>query len=64
MDLLSSIGLPHWLMIVGVIFIATGFLGLAFTRDKKSASSESPASRPQMPPLPRLLDPSSRKDNR
>jgi hypothetical protein len=62
MDLLSWIGLPYWLMIVGAIFIAAGFLDFAFTRDKKSASSESPASRPQMPPLPRLLDTSSRKD--
>lgn len=60
---LSSIGLPYWLMIVGSIFIAAGFLGFAFNRDKKSASSESPVSRPRMPPLPRLLDTSSRKDS-
>ena len=62
MDLLSSIELPHWLMIGGAILTAMGFLGLAFTRNKEIATnpdSEPPAPRSEMPPLPRLLDSSS-----
>jgi len=59
MRLLSSIGLPHWLMIGGAILIAMGFLGLAFTRNKEVATnpdSEPPTPRSKMPPLPTLLD--------
>jgi LPXTG-motif cell wall-anchored protein len=64
MGLLSSIELPHWLMIVGAVLIAIGFLGLAFTRkNKEAATPEPPLSRPKMPPLPKLLDSSSRKNN-
>jgi hypothetical protein len=65
MDLLSSIELPHWLMIGGAILIAMGFLGLAFTRNKEVATNpESPPEpRPKMAPLPRLLDSSSHKGN-
>jgi hypothetical protein len=35
MDLLSSIELPHWLMIAGAILTAIGFLGLGFTRNRE-----------------------------
>ena len=66
MDLLSSIKLPHWLMIAGAILIATGFLGLVFARNKEAATnpdSEPPVPRPQLPPLPSLLDSSRHKDN-
>jgi hypothetical protein len=66
MDLLSSIKLPHWLMIAGAILIAMGFLGLVFTRIKQAATksdSEPPVPRPQMPPLPSLLDSSRHKGN-
>jgi hypothetical protein len=62
MGLLSSIELPHWLMIGGAILIAIGFLGLALTRNKEVAPNpdpEPPVPRPKMPPLPRLLDSSS-----
>jgi hypothetical protein len=65
MGLLSSIELPHWLMIGGAILIVIGFLGLAFTRNKEvatTADSEPPAPRSKMPPLPRLLDSSSDKE--
>ena len=48
MDLLSSIKLPHWLMIAGVILIATGFFGLVFTRNKQAATN--PDSEPRVPP--------------
>jgi hypothetical protein len=66
MGLLSSIELPHWLMIGGALLIAIGFLGLAFTRNKEVATksdSEPPVPGSKMPPLPRLLDSSSRKNN-
>jgi hypothetical protein len=66
MGLLSSIELPHWLMIGGALLIAIGFLGLAFTRNKEVATNpdlEPPVPRPKMPPLPRLLDSSSQTDN-
>jgi hypothetical protein len=64
MGLLSSIELPHWLIIGGAILIAMGFLGLAFTRNKEAATPEPPSSHTQMPPLPKLLDSSSRKNNK
>jgi hypothetical protein len=64
MGLLSSIELPHWLIIGGAILIAMGFLGLAFTRNKEAAPPEPPSSHTQMPPLPKLLDSSSRKNNK
>jgi hypothetical protein len=62
MRLLSSIQLPHWLMIGGAILAVMGFLGLAFTRNKEAAiNPKSPTEpRPKMAPLPRLLDSSSR----
>ena len=66
MGLLSSIELPHWLMIGGAILIGMGFLGLAFTRNKEVATnpdSEPPAPSSRMPPLPRLLDSSNQKEN-
>jgi hypothetical protein len=64
MDLLSSIELPHWLVIAGAVLIAVGFLGLAFTRNNEVATnsdSEPPVPGSKMPPLPRLLDSSSHK---
>ena len=36
MDFLSSINLPHWLMIAGTILVAMGFLGLVFTRNRQA----------------------------
>ena len=39
MLVLSSIELPHWLMIAGAILIPMGFLGLAFTRNKEVATN-------------------------
>jgi hypothetical protein len=62
--LLSSIELPHWLIIAGAILIVVSFIGLALTRNKEVAMNpdpEPPARRQQMPPVPRLLD--SNKDN-
>ena len=45
MRVLSSIELPHWLMIAGAILIAMGFLGLAFTRYKEAATTRDSGSR-------------------
>ena len=53
MGVLSSIELPHWLMIGGAILTTMGFLGLAFTRNKEVATNpdpEPPAPRSKMPP--------------
>jgi len=65
MRLLSSIALPHWLMIGGVILIAIGLLGLAFARNDEVATDPDlpPLPRPKMPPLPRLLDSSRHRDH-
>jgi hypothetical protein len=63
MGLLSSMELPHWLMMAGAILIAMGFAGLAFTRNKEAAAPEPPSSHNQMPPLPKLPDSSSRNGN-
>jgi hypothetical protein len=60
--MLSSIELPHWLMIGGASLIVIGFLGLAFTRNKEDPESP-PEPRPKMARLPKLLDSSRRKDN-
>jgi hypothetical protein len=57
MGLLSSIELPHWLMIGGAILTAMGFLGLAFARNKEVATN--PDSEPPLEDaarLPRRLD--------
>jgi len=63
MGLLSSIELPHCLMIGGASLIAMGSLGLAISRNREVATNpESPPElRSKMPPLPRLLDSSSHK---
>jgi hypothetical protein len=63
MGLLSSMELPHWLMIAGAALIAMGILGLALTRNKESATPEQPLARHKMPPLPNLLDSSRRKNS-
>jgi len=68
MGALSSIELPHWLMIGGAGLIAMGFLGLILTRNKEVAANPESSSppeepRPKVAPLPKLLDSSRRKDN-
>jgi hypothetical protein len=59
-SLLSSIGLPHGLIFLGVVFVVMGFLGLSFTRNQEAATSDRPVSRHQLLP-PKLFDSSSRK---
>jgi hypothetical protein len=63
MDLLSSIALPHWLMIAGAILVAIGVLGLLLTRKSQAENDpESTVPHSQMPPMPNLLD--SSRENR
>jgi hypothetical protein len=50
MDLLSSINLPHRLMVAGAVLVALGFLGLVFTRNRQAATN--PDSELNVPPLP------------
>jgi hypothetical protein len=61
-----SLGLPHWLIIAGVLLVVAGLIGFALSRTKAVESdprSEEPTAnpRPQMAPLPALLD-SNRKE--
>ena len=49
MDLLSSIALPHWLMIAGAILVGIGVLGLLLTR--KSQAENDPESTVPQPDL-------------
>ena len=54
-----------WVMIGGAGLVAVGFVGLVFARNKQAATdpgSEPPAPQPQMPPVPKLLDSTRRKD--
>ncbi|MBR1155294.1 hypothetical protein [Bradyrhizobium sp. JYMT SZCCT0428] len=67
MDLLSSIELPHWLMIAGAVFVVVGFLGPAFTRNRQAETNpvlDPTVSDSQTPPPQGLLDSSRRKDNK
>jgi hypothetical protein len=52
--LLSSIELPHWLMIGGAILIAIGFLGLALLGTRKPRFQHPPVSRLQREHADRL----------
>ncbi|MET4035776.1 hypothetical protein ABIB94_007477 [Bradyrhizobium sp. JR7.2] len=61
MGLLSSIELPHWLMIAGIILAIVGVFGLVITRNKH-AKSDAPGLLPEISP-PSQLDSSPHKDN-
>jgi hypothetical protein len=59
--MVASLGLPHWLMIVGALLVVAGFIGVLVS-GKKPDEVDAPldeltdTTRPQMPPLPSLLD--------
>lgn len=64
MRLLSSIELPHWLMIAGTILATLGVFGHVITRNKHTAvdpDTEPLAPQPRRPP-PSQLDSSPHKD--
>jgi hypothetical protein len=53
-----------WMMIAGAVLVAFGFLGLVFAGNNRAAinpDSGDPVPRPQMPPVPKLLDSSRPK---
>lgn len=60
--------LPHWLIAAGALLVIAGLIGRAASRRQlekvpdNPASGPSPAQRPQLPPLPDLLDSRPRKD--
>jgi hypothetical protein len=60
--LVQPLGLPHLLMLAGVLLVITGCLGLAISRKKAAQIDDeplkepNPESPPQMPPLPRRED--------
>jgi len=64
MGLLSSIELPHWLMIAGIILATMGVFGLVITRNKHTPANpetEPPAPQPETS-SPSQLDSSPHKD--
>jgi hypothetical protein len=63
--------LPHWLMIAGTLLVIAGLIGLVVSRRQQQAkvqddpaTEQSPEQRPQLPPLPDLLDSRPRKSRR
>jgi hypothetical protein len=62
--------LPHWLMIAGTLLVISGLIGLVMSRRQQAKVRDDPATeqssepRPQLPPLPDLLDSRPRKSRR
>jgi hypothetical protein len=64
---MDSIGLPHWLILAGILLVIAGCTGLVILRrlgkvDEASANEASNEVRPQLPPLPELLDSRPRRE--
>jgi hypothetical protein len=57
---------PHWLMIAGTLLVIAGLIGLVMSRRQqaKVQDEQSPEPRPQLSPLPDLLDSRPRKSRR
>ena len=55
---MDSIGLPHWLIIAGILLVIAGLAGLVIDRKKLAKVDDVPAdatsseASPQLPPLP------------
>jgi len=67
--LLDSLELPHWLILAGILLVIAGVTGLVVIDRKKpgKVDEENEASgeaRPQLPPLPDLLDSRPRRERR
>jgi hypothetical protein len=58
--------LPQWLMIAGTLLVIAGLIGLVISRRQQAKVQDDPATepRPQLPPLPDLLDSRPRKSRR
>jgi hypothetical protein len=68
MDMVSGamewLELPYWLMIAGTLLVIAGLIGLVISSRQQAKGQDDPATeqRPQLPPLPDLLDSRPRKD--
>ena len=70
MNILYGMEYPHWLIIAGTLLVIAGLIGLVI-RSKQLAKVQvdptgelSPEPRPQLPPLPDLLDSRPRRNRR
>jgi hypothetical protein len=64
---LDSLELPHWLILAGILLLIAGVIGLVIDRKrlrKVDAPNENSEARPQLPPLPDLLDSRPRRERR
>lgn len=67
---IGPLGLPHWLIMVGAILVIAGMIGWLINREQSEPAQADPADqpsqegRPQMPPLPELLNSQRRRDRR
>jgi hypothetical protein len=52
MDLVQSLGFPHWLMLAGALLVIAGCLGLAISRKKAAEIDDEPVNEasPEPPP--------------
>ena len=67
---MDSMGLPLWLILAGILLVIAGCAGLVIDRKKFGKADKAPANeasnevRPQLPPLPELLDSRPRRELR
>ena len=59
---MERLQLPHWLMIAGTLLVIAGLIEPKAQHDP--ATEQRPEPRPQLPPLPDLLDSRPRKSRR
>jgi len=66
--LLDSLELPHWLILAGILLLIAGVIGLVIERKRlqkvDAEANENSEPRPQLPPLPDLLDSRPRRERR
>jgi hypothetical protein len=58
--------LPHWLILTGTVLVIAGLIGLLMKRRQQAKVQDDPSAepRPQLSPLPDLLDSRPRKNRR
>jgi hypothetical protein len=49
MQLVQSLGLPHWLMLAGALLVIAGCLGLAISRKKAAEIDDEPVNESHEP---------------
>ena len=68
--MLDSLELSHWLILAGILLLIAGVIGLVIDRKRLQKVDDVPAdeasseARPQLPPLPDLLDSRPRRERR